>query len=53
MFRIAAACIGALLLCTACLTKEELGCWYEDMCLSSTSGPPATHQGVDAPVSGR
>lgn len=53
MFRIAATCLGALLLCAGCLTKEELGCWYDDMCLSSTSGPPAAHLGADTPVSGR
>lgn len=32
MKKIAAACVFAALLCSACLTKEDLDCWYDDWC---------------------
>ncbi len=32
MKKIAAASLAALMLCGACLTKEDLDCWYEDWC---------------------
>ncbi len=34
MIKTAAVALAALLLCSGCLTKEDLDCWYEDMCLS-------------------
>ena len=46
MFKIAAAAIVALVVCSACLTKEELDCWYDDMCLTAHAAtmppPPAS-----------
>lgn len=41
MIKTAAACLAALLLCAACLTKEELDCWYDDVCLSSGAYDPS------------
>ncbi len=33
MLKAAAACLAAVLLCSGCiLTKEDLDCWYDDMC---------------------
>ena len=38
MIKAAAACLAAIMLCTGCiLTKEELDCWYDDMCLNIAS----------------
>lgn len=35
MIKITAACLVAVLLCSGCiLTKEDLDCWYDDMCLA-------------------
>jgi hypothetical protein len=35
MIRAAAVCLAALVLCSACiLTKEDLDCWYDDMCIN-------------------
>lgn len=46
MFKIAAAAIVTLVVCSACLTKEELDCWYDDMCLTAYAAtmppPPAS-----------
>ena len=42
MLRIAAACLAAVMLCTACLTKEDLDCWYDDMCMNIGAAPHAT-----------
>lgn len=39
MIRTAAACLAALLLCSACLTDEDLECWYDDMCLAMDAAP--------------
>lgn len=49
MIKIAAACLAAATLCAGCLTKEELDCWYDDMCLSM-NGPPATSSPGAAPL---
>ena len=33
MFKTAVACLAAIMLCSGCiLTKEDLDCWYDDMC---------------------
>lgn len=53
MKKVVLACIGALLLCAACVTAEDLDCWYDDMCLSDASAAPATHHDASPPVSGR
>lgn len=43
MFKIAAAGLAAVLLCSGCLlTKEDLDCWYDDMCIATNSAPAAT-----------
>lgn len=35
MFKTAVACLAAIMLCSGCiLTKEDLDCWYDDMCLT-------------------
>jgi hypothetical protein len=43
MIKIAAICLAAVTLCAACLTKEDLDCWYDDMCkdFSGAAGMPA------------
>lgn len=42
MIKTAAACLAALLLCTACiLTKEDIDCWYDDVCQGDATGAPA------------
>jgi len=43
MFKIAAASILALVACSACLTDEDLECWYDDMCMTmhADTQPPA------------
>ena len=50
MLRFAAAAIVALVVCSACLTKEELDCWYDDMCLTvhaaTTLPQPASDAGL-------
>ena len=38
MRKVAAACLAAMILCAACLTKEDLECWYDDMCMT-IAGP--------------
>jgi len=44
MTKAAAACLAALMLCTGCiLTKEDLDCWYDDMCLSGANAPAVAH----------
>jgi hypothetical protein len=51
MTRIAAAALAALLLCSGCmLTKEDLDCWYDDMCMNvggSPEKPEASQIGHD------
>jgi hypothetical protein len=39
MIKAAAACLAALLLCSACLTAEDLECWYDDMCQDFAAAP--------------
>lgn len=49
MLKIAAAAIVALVVCSACLTKEDLECWYDDMCLDmhAAATPAAPASGAD------
>lgn len=47
MIKTATACLAAILLCSGCiLTKEELDCWYDDMCKDFAGAPhgPAEQQ---------
>jgi hypothetical protein len=48
MLKIAAAAILALVACSACLTDEDLECWYDDMCMTmhADTQPPAPASGV-------
>ena len=48
MLKIAAAAILALVACSACLTDEDLECWYDDMCMTmhADTKPPAPASGV-------
>lgn len=47
MIRTAAVCLAVLMLCSACiLTKEDLDCWYEDMCMNLAGKAP----GAELPV---
>ena len=32
MKKIAVACLAAVMLCGACVTAEDLECWYDDWC---------------------
>lgn len=52
MFKIAAASILALVACSACLTKEDLECWYDDMCMTmdaaATPAAPASGANLKA-----
>lgn len=42
MFKIAVAGLAAILLCSGCLlTKEDLDCWYDDMCMAMNGAKPA------------
>jgi hypothetical protein len=42
MIKTAAICLAALVLCSACiLTKEDIDCWYEDMCMSLAGDAPS------------
>jgi len=35
MVKTGAICLAALVLCSACIvTKEDIDCWYEDMCMN-------------------
>lgn len=55
MIKIATACLAAALLCTGCiLTKEEIDCWYDDVCqnfsdAANTAAKPHAPRNV-APV---
>jgi hypothetical protein len=50
MLRLAAACVVAAMLCSGCiLTKEDIDCWYDDVCFSLTDGP-AKAEPADAPA---
>lgn len=44
MKRVVLVCIAALALCSACLTKEDIDCWYDDWCkdFAPTNISPAT-----------
>lgn len=58
MKKVMLACIGALLLCSACLSARDLECWYDDMCkdfAGRTSQPmeAAPLPGAHIPVAGR
>jgi hypothetical protein len=48
MLKIAAAAILALVACSACLTDEDLECWYDDMCMTmhADTKPPAPASGA-------
>ena len=49
MLKIAAAAILALVACPACLTDEDLECWYDDMCMTmhADTKPPAPASGAN------
>ncbi|HOZ29110.1 MAG TPA: hypothetical protein PLH23_18555 [Hyphomonadaceae bacterium] len=54
MFKIAAACLTAALLCSGCLlTKEDLDCWYDDMCMAANGANPAPSHDVQPALNGR
>ena len=56
MTRIAAAALAALLLCSGCmLTKEDLDCWYDDMCMNvgGSAAKPEAHQNARDPLPNR
>lgn len=52
MFKIAAASILALVACSACLTKEDLECWYDDMCMTMDAAAMDAAATPAAPASG-
>lgn len=54
MKKAALACIAmATLMLSGCLTREDLDCWYDDMCMTGASPAPAAHPGGEPPSSGR
>ena len=58
MVKIAVACLAAAMLCAGCLlTKEDLDCWYDDMCLAGDNGAapaqPFPPQSAAPPLAGR
>lgn len=44
MKRVAIACLAALALCSACVTAEDLECWYDDWCKDFASADTAPAQ---------
>jgi hypothetical protein len=54
MFRIVAACLAAVVVCSGCLlTKEDLDCWYDDMCMAASGAKPAPTQEMQPALTGR
>ena len=54
MFRIVAACLAAVVVCSGCvLPKEDLDGWYDDMCMAASGAKPAPTQEMQPALTGR